>query len=256
MVRSVKGRRPGPADLPSTIFPPPAIPPPWISVEEMIEVDRLMVEELGIDLVQMMENAGRCLAHLSRVRFLHPGPRRKRVVVLAGGGGNGGGGMVAARRLAGWDAEVTVVTTTPIDDDTIAARQRLILERIGMTVVDPGMLGGLRTPDLVLDAVIGYSLRGSPSGRAAEMIRWCLEVDAPVVSLDVPSGLDADSGEARQPAVRPDATLTLALPKRGLAAAPVGELYLADIGVPPTLYRRLGYEVGALFTASEIVRLR
>ena len=72
---------------------------PWLDTEQMIEVDRAMMEDYRIDLVRMMENAGRCLAILARDRFLDGSPVGKRVTVPAGSGGNGGGALVAARRL-------------------------------------------------------------------------------------------------------------------------------------------------------------
>ena len=70
---------------------------PWLTTEQMIEVDRAMMEDYRIDLVRMMENAGRNLAHLARARFLDGDPRGQRVVVLAGTGGNGGGALVCCR---------------------------------------------------------------------------------------------------------------------------------------------------------------
>jgi NAD(P)H-hydrate epimerase len=78
---------------------------PYLTVPQMIEVDRAMVEDFRIDLVRMMENAGRTLAHLGRVRFFEGDPRRRKAVVLAGTGGNGGGALVCARRLHAWGAE-------------------------------------------------------------------------------------------------------------------------------------------------------
>ncbi len=81
---------------------------PFITTDQMREVDRAMIEDFGISLVQMMENAGRNLAQLARQRFLDGDPRGRRVVVLAGTGGNGGGGLVCARRLHNWGAEVEV----------------------------------------------------------------------------------------------------------------------------------------------------
>lgn len=116
-------------------------------------------------------------------------------------------------------------------------------------------------PELVIDGLIGYSLAGAPRGGVSDLIRWANAVSAPTLALDVPSGLDAGTGVARDPAITAAATLTLALPKRGLqsagAAAHVGELYLADIGVPPRLYARPGLdlEVGPIFATSDIVRL-
>src|SRR5690349_6977789 len=84
---------------------------PAVTAAQMREVDRIMVEDLGISLVQMMENAGRAFAELTRIQLA--GLNRRRVVVLAGRGGNGGGGMAAARRLATWGAEVRVVLAFP-----------------------------------------------------------------------------------------------------------------------------------------------
>ena len=75
---------------------------PSITADQMREVDRAMVEDYGIQLTQMMENAGRNLAHLARYRLLEGDPRGERVLVLAGKGGNGGGGAVCARRLHNW----------------------------------------------------------------------------------------------------------------------------------------------------------
>ena len=117
------------------------------------------------------------------------------------------------------------------------------------------------TPALAIDGIIGYSLRGRPRGEAGKLIRWANAVAAPVLSLDVPSGLDAATGQPFDPTVQAEATLTLALPKQGLrseAGRPlVGELYLADIGVPPRLYARppLALQVPDLFATHDLVRL-
>jgi NAD(P)H-hydrate epimerase len=116
-----------------------------------------------------------------------------------------------------------------------------------------------RRADLVIDAILGYSLQGDPRGRAAELIGWCLAQSAPVCSLDTPSGLDVTTGEPRRPCVRATATLTIALPKAGLARASdnVGVLFVGDISVPPALYERLGLGMPHdLFADGPIVRLR
>lgn len=221
-----------------------------------------MVEEFGIELLQMMENAGRNLAALARRRFLDGDAAGRRVVVLAGSGGNGGGGMVAARHLHNWGAETEVLTTRAQEAYRgVPAHQHKTLRQLGLRVEGVEQSSGLPEADLLLDAVIGYSLSGSPEGPAATLIRWANQHDAPVLSLDLPSGLDGTSGEVRDPTVRATATMTLALPKTGLfsetAKPVVGELYLADIGVPPSLYRGPGLEleVGAIFGEAEVVRV-
>lgn len=236
---------------------------PTVTAAEMREIDRMMVEDLGIQLIQMMENAGRNLAHLAKERFLRGDPRGRKVVVFAGPGGNGGGALVCARRLSSWGAAIEVYTSAPQRSfRSVPLRQLRILRDMGViassTVRRPDEQ--LRS-DLVIDGLIGYSLTEAPRGRAAELIRSANACSAPTLSLDVPSGLDATRGRILEPAVRADATMTLALPKTGLmtheAAECVGELYLADIGVPPGLYDRLvpPRGVGSLFARGDVIRL-
>lgn len=234
---------------------------PFLSTAQMVEVDRAMIEEYQIELIQMMENAGRNLAHLARTRFLNRDPRGKHVVVLAGTGGNGGGALVAARRLHTWGARVAVATTNEMDAfKAVPARQLAIVMRMGMQSVEAAQVTCLSPVDLILDGVIGYSLSGPPRGAAAELIRWANGHGAPILALDTPSGLDVTTGAAYTPTIRAAATMTLALPKLGLrvpSAAPyVGELYLADISVPPQLYAELGLAVEPIFAHEEIVRLQ
>ena len=236
---------------------------PAVTTAQMREVDRLAERTFGVGLVQMMENAGRGLAHLARVRFLDGDPRGRGVVVLAGRGGNGGGGLACARRLDGWGAKAHVFTVAPASEYAGVPKHQLdILTRIGLPVTEEGNGQSLPEADLIVDSIIGYSLRGDPTGASAALIRAANEHEAPVLSLDVPSGLDATTGKAADPCVRATATLTLALPKQGIyspAAQPhVGELYLADIGVPRQLYARpaLQLDVGPVFARGDILRLR
>ena len=93
---------------------------PYLTVDQMIEVDRSMMEDYKIELLQMMENAGRCLAHLARARFFGGNVSGKKVTVMVGTGGNGGGAMVCARRLFNDGARVTVCITRAKDTYTPA----------------------------------------------------------------------------------------------------------------------------------------
>ncbi len=235
---------------------------PYLTTEQMVEVDRLMIEEYGIKLIQMMENAGRQLAVLAARRFLDNDPGGKSVVLLAGRGGNGGGALVCARNLLNWGAGVRVALSAPPGEYSGVIRHQLgILESYPAELGTFGELDLSKPVDLIIDGIIGYSLRGAPRGSAAEMIRWANTQGAPVLALDVPSGLDSSTGKAFQPVIQATATLTLALPKIGLKKAQeelVGELYLADIGVPPGLYARppLNLRVGPLFQKEQIIRLR
>ncbi len=234
---------------------------PWLTTSQMVEVDRAMIEDYRIDLTRMMENAGRALALVASRRLLDPSPVGARVLVVAGPGGNGGGALVAARRLHGWGVDVDVVITAARERFAeVPGRQLEIVERLALDVRRETDIADLEEPDLVLDGVIGYSLHGAPRDAAALAIAAMGRIDAPVVSLDVPSGVDTASGVVHDPAVRATATVTLALPKQGLrargAAAYVGDLYLADIGVPPELYRRsLGIDVGPVFAAGDVLRV-
>ncbi len=236
---------------------------PYVTTEQMIEVDRAMMEDFRIELIQMMENAGRNLAHLARTRFFAGDPRDKKVVVLAGTGGNGGGAMVCARRLHNWGAQVQVIVTKPDEGfSLISAHQLRILRRMKVFVAQPGAVTLAGKPELIIDGVIGYSLKGSPRGAAAGLIRWANAQNAPILALDAPSGVDTTSGSVFEPAIKAAATMTLALPKEGLRApgveAHVGELYLADISVPPSLYAQpdLELQVDYLFAENDIIRLR
>jgi NAD(P)H-hydrate epimerase len=220
-------------------------PVPAVTAAQMREIDRAMIEDVHIELVQMMENAGRDLASLAGALYA---PRT--VVVLAGPGGNGGGGLVAARHLRNRGAEVSVV----LGAAGLApgpARQLDIIERMGVPVLDQPAAA-----DLVIDALLGYSLRGDPAPRFAELITWANRQPAPVLALDAPSGLDVTTGRQSAPCVRAGATMTLALPKTGLAASAVtGRLYLADISVPPSLLERMGLAASGLFRDGPVVEL-
>jgi NAD(P)H-hydrate epimerase len=236
---------------------------PFLTTKQMIEVDRAMMEDFRIELVQMMENAGRNLAHLARERFLDGDPRGKHVVILAGTGGNGGGALVCARRLHNYGAQVQVFVTKPDAEFTpVPAHQLDILHRMRVPVAQAAGVVQAPNPSLIIDGVIGYSLKGAPRGAAGELIRWANAQEAPILALDAPSGVDTTTGTVFDPAIHAAATMTLALPKEGLRAPGVeervGELYLADISVPPSLYAEpaLGLEVGYLFSASDIIRLR
>lgn len=103
--------------------------------------------------------------------------------------------------------------------------------------------------DLVIDAIIGYGLRGDPRGRARDLIQLANSSVAPILSVDIPSGLDSEHGEMFLPCIQAAATLALGLPQRGLLssmAAPVrGDVYLADLGIPGALYAELGVEADA-----------
>jgi NAD(P)H-hydrate epimerase len=211
---------------------------PALTTSEMREVDRIALQETGPNLFQMMENAGRNLAEMA-LECLGRGWQQARVVVLAGGGGNGGGGITAARHLANRGGRVELCLAAPDELSDVTAWQRKIFSSTSGREVEFRRLE-ISPVHLILDALIGYGLQSAPQGAFAELIRWANGTGAPIISLDVPSGIDSTTGATPGEFIRPSRTMTLALPKSGLAHSKAGELVLADIGIPEETYRRIG----------------
>jgi NAD(P)H-hydrate epimerase len=204
---------------------------PSVDADVMREVDRVAVEEVGVSILMMMEHAGRSLADPLR-------GYDDRIVVLAGGGGNGGGGLCAARHLLNAGVDVRVVLGPDPDDLTGAvARQFGVLNEMGVSPAADDVLGDA---GVVLDALVGYGLSGPLQGRAAALVDRLDDADADVRALDVPSGVNATTGERPGSWVEADLTTTLALPKTGLAD--VGPVRLADIGLPHVVFDRAGVD--------------
>ncbi len=227
---------------------------PAVTTDQMREIDRIAIEEVGPNLFQMMENAGRSLAE-TVIETSGSGWRTDPVVVLAGTGGNGGGGICAARHLANHGADVAVIITDPARLSEAAAWNLHLFRGTRGRLIGPGDLASFEA-GVVVDAVVGYSLSGPLRGIAAEIVAWVGEQHGRVVSLDVPSGIDATSGDFNGVHVSANTTLTLALPKSGLDVAAVGDLWLADIGIPVEVYDRAGVPVsGDLFGSGFRIRL-
>jgi NAD(P)H-hydrate epimerase len=226
---------------------------PAVTEEQMREVDRVAMQEFGLGVLQMMENAGRILAlHVLDMLSGRDGP----VVILAGPGGNGGGGICCARHLHNSGLDLRLALSRPPERlGESAARQYRILSRAGIRPLDAEEIEeAIRGADVIVDALIGYSLRGEPRGVTAEMIELCNKHCRRVLSLDLPSGLDATSGESPGLSVHAERTLTLALPKTGLARY-AGDLFLADIGIPPEVFHGIGIRFEPFFAMREWIRL-
>jgi NAD(P)H-hydrate epimerase len=213
---------------------------PAVTAAAMREVDRVAVEALGLPLLSMMENAGRNLSKASRAVV---GDRPRDAVVVAGGGGNGGGGLASARHLENHGTDVTVVLDRAREAlDGAAERQANALDATDATVVDgedavQAAIDAVLDADVVVDALVGYGLSQPLDGTAGDLAQVIDQGAKRALSLDVPSGFDATTGDAPGRAVHPDATLTLALPKTGLDAVP-GDLLLGDIGIPRDVYEQ------------------
>lgn len=224
----------------------------------MREMDRIATQELGLDVLQLMEYAGLNVARFTQT-ILTPRTSPGRVLVLAGTGNNGGDGLVAARHLANWGVQVSVVSlASPSQDRSLGQHQRQILVncQIPLLTLTAGQAvthiqSVIEGSDLLIDALLGFGGSGNPRPPIAELIRLANASPQPILAVDLPSGLDAATGKALDPCIRAKWTLTLGLPKVGLltqTARPfVGELFVADIGIPPGVYHRWGVKVGPLF---------
>jgi NAD(P)H-hydrate epimerase len=235
---------------------------PSLPAVAMARLDRLLVDDFGFDVLQLMELAGYAVAAEARRRLPGGDVRDRRVIVLAGSGGNGGDGLVAARLLRSWGARVDVILSHEPDRlRGAAAHQWRILANLGQSPAGPPADAPLALPpaDLLIDALLGFGLAGPPTGASAALIRAANAHGAPILAVDLPSGLDATTGIPNDPCIRAAVTLTLALPKTGLlrppAAPVVGDLVLADIGVPRVAYRRLGHDIPPLFAESSRLEL-
>lgn len=219
-------------------------------------MDRLAVEEFGLPTLVLMENAAAALAGFALALRAARVPGRP-VVIVCGRGSNGGDGLALARHLSNAGVAVRILLADPPEAYAGDAALHLGVARaMGLAPGFPGAgraaaaLAGLtRRGGVVVDALFGTGLSRPASGVHAEFIaaiNLSQERGCAVLSVDVPSGLDADSGRPLQggPAVRADLTVSLAGLKRGFikpgADVWLGEVALADIGVPAELLRRLG----------------
>jgi NAD(P)H-hydrate epimerase len=214
----------------------------YVTAEEMRRMDDVTIQEFHVDVLTLMENAGRATATLAK-QMLRETTFGKHVACLVGGGNNGGDGMVAARHLANWGAEVNVIVGTTKDRiKDVPLGQLHVLEKMGI----PILLGdyNLRDYDLLIDGLIGYGLEGNPRDKVAMMINDANASGRPILALDLPSGMNATTGEAYDPCIKATATITLALPKTGFLASSasrlVGDLFLADISIPHRVYEGFG----------------
>ena len=249
----------------------PLVRAPSLTGAQMAEVDRVAIDELGIGLEMLMENASRGVAIAARA-CAGGSVAGRRILALAGRGNNGGDALGAARHLLNWGALVTcILAGSPSDLRAVPRRQFDILAAIASAPVSTSLArgdalaeqGSLETEiaraELVLDGLLGYSVSGPPRGEVAALIRLANRSRTPILAIDLPSGMHPDTGEPLGVTIRAAFTVTLALPKRGLLATAarnlVGELLLADIAIPPTVYSRFDIDAGAVFAQGELVRV-
>lgn len=225
--------------------------------QQMAELDRLMVEEFGIDIVVMMEHAGFDVATLA-YRMLN---KEGNVAVLVGHGNNGGDGLCAARHLLNNGHSVSIYSASPKEKFAEEPlRQLNIMEKLDVDIRYVGETDeiGFGSMDLIIDSLLGYNLSGDPKGAFAHLIRKANESKKKILAVDLPSGLDADTGVPGKPCIKATCTLTLGYSKVGLlneiAKGYVGEVYLGYISIPDKLYEKLGL-TKINFKKSSVVKL-
>ncbi|HLD18928.1 MAG TPA: NAD(P)H-hydrate epimerase [Candidatus Nanoarchaeia archaeon] len=209
---------------------------PIASRFQMTELDRLMGERYNISIPQMMEIAGLLTAQLA-IQV----SKGKKILILCGHGNNGGDGLCAARHLINFGYDITIVIAKENLGDA-AALQKDVLKKMNVTInVWPTNLDFSKF-DLIIDALLGFNLNGAPKEPYASIIRKANSAGVPIISVDIPSGLDADSGVAYEPCIKANYTLCMGAVKNGCKKEFCGEIYIGYIGVPAELYEGLKIE--------------
>ena len=238
---------------------------PTVTVDQMREVDRMMVDKIGVSILMMMENASRNIAILSR-KLLGGNIKNKHIIVLCGKGNNGGDGLGAARHLINFGGTVTCILSGHKENLGGNARVQFnVLKNIDATIIEFSdqeeqiIQEKINNSDLVIDTLLGYNLKGNPKEPIATLINLSNSAGRSILAVDIPSGLDGNTGQPHAPTIKANTTITLALPKAGLltekAKEFVGELYLADLSVPKNVYDKLGISIPVLFEHQEIVKV-
>ncbi len=217
-----------------------------MSRDEVRRVDAWAIDEIGIPGVVLMENAGRSCAELVRQKLA--GVEAPNVCIFCGTGNNGGDGYVIARHLLNAGFSVRIVLCGERDKVRGDARINLdTLERLGHAIesLDPGSedlsvyIGAFAgDADMIVDALFGTGLRGELKGEFRSLIETINDLGRPILAVDIPSGLDCDTGEALGAAIQAAYTVTFVAVKKGFLASAeaslyIGELYVASIGVEP-----------------------
>lgn len=218
------------------------------------DIDKKSIEKYGIPGLVLMENAGRATADVIIAEY----PYTQAAAVFAGGGNNAGDGFVIARQLISEGIEVvTYLASDPRKYKGDALTNYRALKKLGGEIVDlGGSLRKYRTADIIIDALLGTGIEREVTGFYKKVIEFINSQSAPVISVDLPSGLDADTGHPLGTAVEADITVTYALPKIGTSVYPgvdyAGDVFLANITTPEVLEKEIAYE---LLTAYDVVDL-
>ncbi len=226
---------------------------PVASATLMRRVDAEAQRRFGIEPRQLMEVAGFQVARFLAARG--GGVAGRRIAVVAGAGNNGGDALVAARFLAHLGAEVIAWIVEARDPASLAAAHGRTLRALGIEC--HSTTGSLDlSADLVVDGLLGTGVRLPLRGPASALVSSINRAEAPVVAIDLPSGLDSETGAGDATAVQAESTVTLGLPKPALAAThSSGRVFLADIGLPAALFGRDQAAVAAVYREGSLLEL-
>jgi hydroxyethylthiazole kinase-like uncharacterized protein yjeF len=234
----------------------PAVP--WHQVPTMLsatlrQADEQASSRFGIEPIQLMEVAGWQIARV--VDDLVGGVRGKRVIVVAGSGNNGGDALVAARFLRQRGALVRASLVPARDPKSLAARHGRTVQTLGIPTLEAPQ-GIDPSADVLVDGLFGIGIRLPLREPAPRIIEAMHASGVPIVAVDVPSGLDADSGAGGESAVRAAATITLVAPKPGLQGSTnAGRVLVADIGMPVAVFSTEQTALAALYQIGDMVEL-
>ncbi|MBI5864489.1 MAG: NAD(P)H-hydrate epimerase [Planctomycetes bacterium] len=218
---------------------------PACTCEHIRNVDRLAVESLHVPGIILMENAARSAAEMIFAGLSNPATDR--VLVLCGPGNNGGDGYALARHLLNGGVRVTVACAAKPGDSAPDAKANYeIYARLRAPLIDaanlepsPELMREFGAATVIVDCLLGTGARGSPRGVFATLIRLANAQPARRIAIDIPSGLNGDTGQPHDPCFRADATITFVAEKQGFrspAARPMlGSVEVVGIGVPPWL---------------------
>ena len=232
---------------PDLVAPVPRPDVPALSRDDVRNLDRIAMEKYGISGLSLMENAGWNLAR-ETLAELKAGKLREPLLVMAGRGNNGGDGLVAARHLSarGVDCRVVMIGTDKPSTDEALANFELAGDT-GVKILPTGpndisiFVGLLEKTKSVVDAVLGTGLTGRLKGVTADALAILADSNLPVIAADIPSGLDANTGEPLGKVPQAIVTVTFAASKPGFTSAEefTGEVRVADIGAPWDIVRKL-----------------
>ena len=214
-----------------------------VTAQEMREIDRQTIEQIGIPGAVLMEHAGIAVGRAIHQHF----PECQRIAVIVGKGNNGGDGLVVARQLAHAGQPIQIFLVSPPESfagdalTNLQIAQNLDLPITSILTEDElkGAESQIASADLIVDSIFGTGLRGGVHGFIAEIIERINGTEKPVVAIDLPSGLSADTGIAEGACIQATYTVTMGLPKRGNLIHPgatfTGTLEIADIGFPKSV---------------------